>query len=59
LADTELSLNKTSKLFGPVRTSYEDLTEAEKRLVTQCYKNRYPSNLCKSRCRFSEICNTF
>lgn len=55
MTETELKLNKTSKLIGPKREYYDECEQNEKRLVTVCSNHRYPSKFCP-RCRFYDVC---
>ena len=50
-----ITSTKISKIFGPKIDDYDHLTENEKRTVTRCYSDSYPSNFC-SRCRFYGVC---
>ncbi|MHA1811070.1 MAG: hypothetical protein ACTSYH_12160 [Candidatus Heimdallarchaeaceae archaeon] len=53
---SDLKLSKTSKIAGPIRTEYADLTMPEKCVVSSCYPFNFPSRFCSARCRFYEIC---
>ncbi len=56
IIETDLKLSKVSRVFGPKKTSFDDLSIDEKNLVSKCYIYRFRSHSC-CYCRFSAICD--